>query len=441
MDKFQKYQLVSKLAVVINHYFPDFYQKISQLPDYRKRPQYSVKELIVSGLLMFLFQQKTRNNTDTRAKNIDYQNNILKLFKIKVADMDTVDKYLRFLDPMKLEALKQEMFKHLIKSKVLHKHKFLGKYFMLTVDGTGLQTFKYEPYPGCPFKTHKNGTKTWTAYVLEAKIVTSTGFSFSLGTEWVENPQDENFDKQDNELKAFKRLAKRIKKTFPRLPLALLLDGLYPNAPVFKIANEYGWKFIITLKDDSLKSVQEQISDKSLFNDYESQTEISANSTHWITDNYRIYKDIQYKEHKLFVVETKTIKKHKKNGVEVENRFVHITNIQSDKQNVDKISQAGRMRWKIENEGFNVQKKHYNIEHKFSRNNFNATKNYYQLLQIAHIINQLMYNLQKIKEIIKDFGLTVKSLIEKILSMLNEYEFSDVQLITSILSKRQQLRY
>ena len=71
------------LAVVINHYFPDFYQKLSQLPDYRKRSQYSVKELIVSGLLMFLFQQKTRNNADTKAKNIDYQKNILNLFILK----------------------------------------------------------------------------------------------------------------------------------------------------------------------------------------------------------------------------------------------------------------------------------------------------------------------------------------------------------------------
>jgi hypothetical protein len=201
------------LAAIINHYFPDFYSQLSQLPDYRKRPQYSVKELIVSGLLMFLFQQKSRNNADAKAKNIDYQDNILRLFKIRVADMDTVDKYLRFLDPSKLESFKQDMFRQLIKSKILHKHRFMNYYFMLSIDGTGLQSFNYEPYPGCPFKTHKNGTKTWTAYVLEAKIVTATGFSISIGSEWVENPQNQDFDKQDVELKAFARLAKKIKKS------------------------------------------------------------------------------------------------------------------------------------------------------------------------------------------------------------------------------------
>lgn len=163
MQKFQKYQLFSKLAVVINHYFPNFYQQISQLPDYCKRPHYKVKELIISGLLLLLFGQKSRNKADIKAKNLDYQDNIKRLFNSRVADMDTVDRYLRFLQPEKLEALKQEIFKILIKSKILHKYKFLNQFFMLSIDGTGLQSFDYQPYRDCPFKKHKNGKITWTA--------------------------------------------------------------------------------------------------------------------------------------------------------------------------------------------------------------------------------------------------------------------------------------
>ena len=109
---------------------------------------------------------------------------------------------------------------------------------MLSVDGTGLQSFDYEPYPGCPYKKYKNGKKVWTAYVLEAKIITLNGFSLSLATEWIENPIDKEYDKRDSELKAFKRLAKRLKKEFPRLPLVILLDGLYPNKPVFDICQK-----------------------------------------------------------------------------------------------------------------------------------------------------------------------------------------------------------
>jgi len=59
--------------------------------------------------------------------------------------------------------------------------------------------------------------------------------------------------------------------------------------------------------------------------------------------------------------------------------------------NIQQLIKAGRMRWKIENEGFNTQKrKGYNLHHKMNRKNLAAIKNYYNCLQIAHIIEQLM---------------------------------------------------
>ncbi len=103
------------MSLVINRRFPDFYEQLSLLPDNRKRPQYEVKELIVSGLLMFLFRQKSRNQADNLAKNLDYQDNIKKLFGIRVADMDTVNIYLKWFSPADLEKIKQDMFRQLIK--------------------------------------------------------------------------------------------------------------------------------------------------------------------------------------------------------------------------------------------------------------------------------------------------------------------------------------
>ena len=59
--------------------------------------------------------------------------------------------------------------------------------------------------------------------------------------------------------------------------------------------------------------------------------------------------------------------------------------------NIVLTSRTGRLRWKIENEGFNTLKNGgYKMEHKYSRVNYQASKNYYQFMQIAHLINQLM---------------------------------------------------
>jgi hypothetical protein len=93
-------------------------------------------------------------------------------------------------------------------------------------------------------------------------------------------------------------------------------------------------------------------------------------------------------------VETKTkdVRPEVKNTAEpVTSTFEYVTNIEPDRENVISLTAGGRLRWKIENEGFNTQKcGDYELEHKYCRNSYTGMKNYYTLLQIAHLINQLV---------------------------------------------------
>ena len=61
--------------------------------------------------------------------------------------------------------------------------------------------------------------------------------------------------KQDCETKAFKRLAERIKKRFPRLPILLLVDSLYASKLVVDLCREYKWEFLIRYKKGSIPSM------------------------------------------------------------------------------------------------------------------------------------------------------------------------------------------
>jgi hypothetical protein len=179
-----------------------------------------------------------------------------------------------------------------------------------------------------------------------------------------------------------------------------------------------------------------------LFKDYGEQNHLTTDKMHWLKNDYKYFQGIEYKGHTLYVAETLFEKQHKLTGEIEQTRFVHVTHIPLDENNVHQISQAGRLRWKIENEGFNNQKNNgYNAEHKFSRTNFNATKNYYQLMQIADIINQLTYKVIHIQGYIKHFGLTVNALIKDILSYLKAMEFDDFMLVEDILAENVQLRY
>ena len=89
------------------------------------------------------------------------------------------------------------------------------------------------------------------------------------------------------------------------------------------------------------------------------------------------------------------------------NRFVWLTDTRPTKNNAAQLAKEARCRWKIE-EAFNIQKNGgYELEHNFGTVGF-AMKNYYYLLQIAHMLHQLMIrsdlfpNLQK-KFILHEF--------------------------------------
>ena len=93
--------------------------------------------------------------------------------------------------------------------------------------------------------------------------------------------------------------------------------------------------------------------------------------------------------------ETTTGKRTNEAGIEEEyseeSSFVHLTNLPLSKNNIATSSQTGRMRWKIENEGFNTLKNGgYGMTHKWARVSYPALKNYYQLMQMAHLIHQFM---------------------------------------------------
>ena len=82
---------------------------------------------------------------------------------------------------------------------------------------------------------------------------------------------------------------------------------------------------------------------------------------------------------------------------------MYITNIHQTNENVATTADSGRLRWKIENEGFNTQKNlGYGLDHKFPRVSYLAMQNYYQLCQIAHAINQFVGQSEEAIELMKE---------------------------------------
>jgi hypothetical protein len=381
---------------------------------------------------MFLLKETSRNAFNLDRDREIFKSNYFKIFKLRLPHMDTAEDYLRKLEPDELEQLKATLVKGLIEQKVLHRFRLLGKYFMIAIDGTKTNTYdENDEKQSRPHKTSKNGVTTYYHYVVEAKLITPNKMAISIASEWVTNESadqtEPKFDKQDCEQKAFERLSKKMKKYFPRLPVCILADGLYPNKTFMKICQDNTWEYVVVFKDKSLKTLQEEIRDteNKKRRSYETHhtSEDGLKLTHrkfeWITESLTYAGFCLY-----WLCCTETITRYDKNktisSVEAPKRFVTLTSLKVDQSNVRCIAQGGRFRWKIENEGFKAQKHEgYNLGHKCSRSTFDCYKNYYQCLQIAHMINQLAEHGDMITAMKKcNDKLTIKHLWTDLISVL-----------------------
>ncbi len=210
-------EVINQIYRTLNHFFPDLSGLLRQLPDSRQRKVYQTEEITMAGINLFLFKQGSRNAFNNDRKELQFLKNYQKLFNMNLPHLDTTDDFFRVLPEEELEKVKASLISHLIRSKIISGEKFHG-YYVVAVDGTGLASFNEKHCEGCLRKTSKNGVLTYFHNVLEAKLLTPSGFSLSIATEWITNQGKDEYQKQDCEREAFKRIAKKLKsytRVFP----------------------------------------------------------------------------------------------------------------------------------------------------------------------------------------------------------------------------------
>ena len=292
----------------------------------------------------------------------------------------TENDYLERLDPAELREVLYKMVYDMIRRKTFDAAKF-NKEWIVIVDGTQGYSGNRKINDACLERHHHKGTDEETVNyhndILEAKIYFGNSLVLSLWSEFMENENgweklSEEKRKQDCETKAFKRLAEKLKKLFPRLPMILLMDSLYASEPVIDICERNGWDYIIRYKSGSIPSISEE---------YDAIPEKTG------IGHAEFVNEIDYKGHKVNMLRFYEIAVE--NGKEVRTDFQWLTSITITEKNAEKMASVGRLRWKIENQGFNRQKNWSgDITHACSWN-INALKNHYLMQQISDFVRQL----------------------------------------------------
>lgn len=177
-------QVAWQIGKVISSYFPGLYEKISLLVDPRERKEYTLSELVMGGIMLFVLKEGSRNAFDNDRKESVFRRNYQRAFQLQLPSMDAVEDLYRLLGDGELEKLKTVLVKELIVKKVSQRFRFLGKRYFISIDGTGVASYESNYCGECTSKTSsKTGKTTYFHYVLEAKLVTTNGMSVSLLSE------------------------------------------------------------------------------------------------------------------------------------------------------------------------------------------------------------------------------------------------------------------
>lgn len=400
----ERQEAVTEQVRIFRERLPILLESLAAIEDPRnpKKTKHKLTVLMMYGILTFVYHMASRRQANRKMTRPVFVENLKLLFPEleTIPHHDTLGRLLEHIDVEKIEEAHVELVRSLIRKKKF-RHYLINNCYPIAIDGTQKHVRGARWAAECLERRVGNpeeGKKQYFVYTLEANLAFHNGMTIPLMTEFLDYlAGDEGNDKQDCELKAFKRLSTRLKAVFSHLPILLLLDGLYPNGPILELCRKKNWDYMVVLQDESLKSV---------WADYEAFKQLGESQClertwrgrfqrfEWANDIVYEYGNNSKKRLSLHVVVCeeawKEIDPHTQETVTKTSRHAWISRRPLSQANVhERCNLGARHRWSGIESSINVEKRQgYQYEHCFSYN-WNAMKGYHYLMRLAHLVNEL----------------------------------------------------
>ena len=346
------------------------HQGIAHLPDHRQpspNTRYTMQDAALGAFGIFFTQSPSFLEYQRQLQASKGRNNAQTLFGVQQIPCDNqIRTLLDPIAPSHFDAIFLEVFARLAQHHLLDSFRVLGDQLLVSLDGTSYFSSQAIHCHNCLTRQLSNG-QTLYYHPAITPVVVCPGRSqvIALPPEYI-MPQD-GHDKQDCEQMAGKRWIRQHAHAIAPQHVTLLGDDLYSKQPLCALALAKGFNFILVCKPDSHPKLYKRVAF------WQANDGITTcERRHWNgrfpeVSMYRWLHDVLLLDGKetlavnwfeLTVVNATT-------GAQLyHNSF--ITNHRVTADNVAEVAQAGRGRWKIENENNNVLKtKGYHIEHNF----------------------------------------------------------------------------
>lgn len=384
----------------------------SKIEDPRIISTISLTDIIMSGLAVYQLKIPALQLLD------DYRNeplahpNLKRLFGIQTVPSDT---QLRdILDRIPTDAFRipfDIIFRTLQQDKALDQFKFhdgTKDRYLIATDATGIFGSTNIKCDHCLAKMQKNqdedGEELFYHHQLLAAAIVHPDRNTVIPLCPEPIVQQDGNAKNDCELAAAERLYFHIRQSHPKLSIILLQDSLFANTKNIYRLKKYEFGFFIVAKEDKNKNIFKAMETRrsSLKDvvDFKVVTTIGDKVKKTMTRTYSYVNGLpmtgEQETEVNFIRFNETIEwtiqtGRKKGQIQKEEvNYAWITDTKIDNSNIEKLVEAGRERWGVENGVFNTLKNHgYRLEHNYGHGKQFLANNFAMLAMLAFLIDQV----------------------------------------------------
>jgi len=384
-----------------------FHARWEQAPDVRKpnnNTRYDVIDAILSALSVFFMQSSSFLAHQRVLQSKKGRNNASSLFGIEAIPSDQQIRNL--LDPIPAQYFQADFWaiwdELNIHKQVLKFHSDLGGY-LVAFDGVTHFSSENISCPECLKREDKQGTEHFYHSVI-TPVMVKPGCEqvLTLPPEFIV-PQD-GHEKQDCERTAVKRWLVQHHERFAEHKITYLGDDLYANQPLCQLITEtYHQSFIFVCKPDSHTSLYEWVAVLAQNGGVETLSQRHWNGKYGEIWHYRFVNQVPLRNGNdaMLVNWCELVITHETTGkILYQNAF--ITDHTISHQNVAVVIQAGRTRWKIENENNNTLKtKGYHLEHNFGHGKQHLSNVLISLNLLAFLVHTVQEMIEPAYQILR----------------------------------------
>ncbi|KKL80221.1 hypothetical protein LCGC14_2006930 [marine sediment metagenome] len=341
-------------------------------PDVRtgQNTQYSMHDFGMAAFAVFFSQSPSFLAHQQLMQQTRSMNNGETLFGIQKLPTDNqIRNLLDPVDPKHLHAVFGSVFEYLMQQKVVEQFRSFDDTLLVALDGTGYFYSESIHCTSCTVANHRDGRISYAHSALMAAVVKpGCPQVIPLEPEFIV-PQD-GHKKQDCERVAAKRWIDSVGPQYSPLGITLLGDDIYACQPMIEKVLSQDMNYIFTAKPRSHKYLYEELESLEKLEELKvvKLSQWTGKKHRHLT--YRYVNQVPLKDdEKSIEVNWVEITITNDEG-KVTFRTAFISSYFINEDNVAQLVEAGRCRWKIENEDFNnLKTKGYHFEHSFGHGN------------------------------------------------------------------------